>query len=340
MYRKLSWEISIGNYTLAMLDAVDIHKSVDLLANTCRVKLPATVNNKPIPQAAANELGDDIKGKLKRGDVVRVWLGYDIESFAGIKPEFEGYLLNINTDGGSIEINCENDLFLMRRPVRDKQFKAAGIKQIAEYLVSELKLNMKVNCSLTINYDRFVIVKATAYDVLKKLKEETKGNIYITTTTNGDVTLQIHPPYIEKHGYVDYSFQENIESSDLKYRTKEDRKVQIIIERTGKDGKTIKETFGTPGGDQETIKGDGMSAASMKQVAENKYNQLCYEGYEGSITGWLQPYVEPGYSASIVDEDYPYKDGSYYVTAVTTTMDGSGGGVRKVQLGIKLSANG
>jgi hypothetical protein len=323
-----------------MLDAVEIHKSVDLLADTCKIKLPATVNNKPVPQAKANELGDDIKGQLKRGDKVKVWLGYDVDDFSDKKPEFEGFLLNITTDDGSIEINCEDDLFLFRKAVKDKQFKSTGIKTIAEYLVTELQLNMKVNCSLTIEYDKFVIAKATGYDVLKKLQDETKGNIYIKTNEQGEAVLNIHPPFIEKHGYVDYSYQHNIEDGDLKYRTKEDRKVQVIIERTGRDGKTIKETFGTTGGEQETIKGDGMSKEAMLQTAQNRYNQRCYEGFEGSITTWLDPYVEPGYSASIEDEDYPFKNGSYYVTAVTTSMDGSGGGVRKVQLGIKLSGNG
>jgi len=320
-----------------MLDSVEIHKSVDLLADTCTIKLPGTINNKPIPQTRANEIGDNIKGQLRRGDAVRVWLGYDKDVWKeDDKTEFEGYLLNINTDDGSIVINCEDDLFLMRKPIGDKQFKSTGVKQIGEYLISELKLTMKVNCSLTINYDKFVISKATAYDVLKKLQEETKGNIYIKKNAAGETELNIHPPYIERHGYVDYSFQQNVEKSDLKYKSKEDRKVEIVIERTGKDGKTIKETYGSPGGDQETLKGDGMSRDSLLEKAKNRYNQLCFDGYEGGITTWLIPYVEPGYSATIEDEDYTYKNGIYYVTAVTTTMDGSGGGVRKVQLGKKL----
>lgn len=340
MYLRLSWYISIGEYSLGMLDGVEIHKSVELLSDTCTIKLPAQVHNKPISQESATEIGDDIKGKLKRGDKVKVWLGYDIDSFAGIKPEFEGYLLNINTDDGSIVLNCEDDLFLMRKPVRDKQFKASNVQQIAEYVISELGLNMKVNCSLTIRYDKFIISKATAYDVLKKLKEETKGNIYIRVNDDGEAVLNIHPPFIERHGYVDYSFQQNIEESDLKYQTKEDRKLMIIIERTGKDGKMIKETYGATGGDQETIKGDGMSREAMLQAAKNRYDQRCYEGYEGSITTWLIPYVEPGYSATVEDEDYPFKNGTYYVSAVTTSMDGNSGGLRKVQLGIKLSGNG
>jgi len=337
VYLRLSWHIVIGDYKLTMLDSVEIYKSVELLADTCTIKLPAKVNNKPITQESSNQIGDEVKGKLKRGDKVKVWLGYNKEVFNDNDPsEFEGYLLSISTDGGSIVINCEDDLFLMRKPVKDKEFKNTNVKQIAEYLISELKLTMKVNCPSPLTYDKFVIDKKTAYEVLKQLQDETKGNIYIKKDDKGNGVLNIHLSYIEPHGYVNYSFQQNVEESSLKYKTKEDRKVLIIIERPGKDGKTIKETYGTPGGEQETIKGNGLGTASLKQKAKNRYDQLCFDGFEGDITTWLIPYVEPGYSANIEDEDYPYKDGIYYVKAVTTSMDGSGGGARKVQLGQKL----
>jgi hypothetical protein len=337
MYFKLKWKIEVGDYELGFLDSVEIHRSVDLLADTCSVKLPATINNKAIKADRINE----IEGKIKRGDKVKVWLGYDKETFTNADvPEFEGYLLNINTDDGSIILNCEDDLFLMRKPVQDKQFKNTGLKEIAEYLVKETNSGLLLNCSFTLNYDKFVISKATGYDVLKKLQDECKGNIYIKKNAAGIGVLNIHPPYIEKHGYVEYSFQKNIEKSDLKYKSADDKRLQVEVENTGKDGKKVTVLSGTTGGDKVTIKGYGLSKAAMQQLADAEYRRRLYNGYEGSITTWLLPYVEPGYSAQITDEDYEFKDGIYYVTAVTTTMDGSGGGVRKVQLGIKLASNG
>jgi hypothetical protein len=342
---KISWEISIvhedketkADYSLGFLESVEIHKSVDVLADTCTIKLPVQLYNKAIPQTRADELGNDISGLIAVGDAIKVFIGYDMPDFSNVPAEFEGFLQAINTDDGSIVLTCEDYLYLMRISVADKQFKNTSIKTIAQYLLSQVKADMVINCSLTINYEKFVISKATAYDVLKKIQEETKGNIYIRKNANGQWELNIHPPYVEKHGYVEYSYQENIEKSELKYKRESDRKLEITIERTGKDGKTIKQTFGKTGGDKETIKGNGMDETSLLQLAQNRYHQVCFDGFEGSLTAWLVPYVEPGYSAHITDEDYDYKDGSYYVTAVTTTVDGSGGGVRKVQLGIKLS---
>ena len=44
-----------------------------------------------------------------------------------------------------------------------------------------------------------------------------------------------------------------------------------------------------------------------------------FDGYEGSITTWLFPVVMPGDSAQLHDKDYDYKDGKYFVKAVTNS---------------------
>jgi len=320
MLFDVDFKITIGDYQLMLLDSVEIHKSVDLLADNCVIKLPGTALNSVLK----------IEDQIKRGDKVNVKFGYS----GDLVNEFFGYLQNISTDGGSISLNCEDSMFLLRKPVADKQFSKVDIKTIANYLIQQTGVNMKVESSLPITYDKFVISKATAYDVLKKMQEETKANIFIT---EGDrPTLQIHPPYLDKGGDVRYSFQQNIESDDLKYIRAEDKKIQIIVKSTGKDGKVKEVRFGTTGGDQATIEGNGMDLLSMQKVAENEYNRLLYDGYEGSITGWLVPYVAPTWSAEIVDEEYPEKDGWYYVVSVTTSISAEGG-KRKVQIGRKLS---
>lgn len=321
MYFNLNWHITIGRYRLAMLDSVEIHKSVDLLSDTCTITIPGSVYNKALK--IEDEEG---KYRIKRGDIVVVQLGYD----DNLREEFRGYVLSISTDDGNITINCEDDLFLMRKAVKDREFVKTTVKTIAQYLVGQTGSELKVNCSLTIDYDKFVIHQATAYDVLKKIKEETGGSIYLAA---GE--LHIHPPMMQKGGDVTYSFQVNIEQSDLKYKRQEDKQLQVVVEAVGADGQKKTVSFGTTGGDQVTKKGDGMSDASMKLLAETEYKRLMYDGYEGSVTGWLIPFCKPTDTARIIDEDYEFKQGKYYVTAVTTNVS-SGGGSRQVQLGRRL----
>lgn len=317
MYYNLRWHITIGDYKVNLLDSVEIHKSVDLLADTCIIKLPGSVHGKAL----------QVEDKVNAGDKVLVKLGYDDD----LQTEFEGYLQRIDTDDGSLIFNCEDELFLLRKDVKDKEFKSASVSDIANYLVSQTGSRLSVNCSLTATYDKFTISRATAYDVLKKLQEETNGNIYLKQGT-----LHLHPRYMEKGGDVIYSFQHNIESSDLKYRKAEDRKVEVIVKRTMPDGKTLTARAGVSGGDKVEKNGDGMSQGMMQQTADNEVRARSYNGYEGSITGWLLPYCEPTWTARVKDADYPYKDGGYYIVAVTTSVDGSGGGRRKIQLDRKV----
>ena len=314
------YDIQIGNYKLGLLQSVEIHKSVDLLADTATIVVPGVVYNQSL----------DIEDKVKVGDAVKIKLGYD----ENLITEFEGFLQRIDTDDSSLTFNCEDGIYLTRKPVKDKQFNKVSVKQIVEYCLSEIGMK-ELNCTYNITYEKFVIKNANAYDVLKKLQDDTKANIYMNGTE-----LNIHPAYIEKGGNVQYDFAVNIESSDLKYRNKDDRKFEIVVEGIGLDGKKKSVTVGTTGGEKRTVKVfNVMNDEALKQRGIEEMKYLSYDGYEGNITGWLIPVVEPTYSAHIYDREYEYKTGSYYVISVTTTFDESGG-VRKVGLGRKLTGNG
>ena len=317
---NMSYDIQIGSYKLGLLESVEIHKSVDLLADTAVVTVPGVVYNQSL----------DIEDKVSTGDPIIIRLGYD----DNLVTEFEGYLQRIDTDDNSLRFNCEDAIYLTRRPVRDRQFNRISLKKVVEYCLSEIGMK-ELNCTYDIVYEKFVIKNATAYDVLKKLQEDTKANIYM----NG-VELNIHPAYTEKGGDVFCDFAINIESSDLKYRNKDDRRFEVIVEGIGLDGKKKTVTVGTTGGERRTVKiFNVMDEATLRQRGMEELKYLTYDGYEGNIIGWLIPFVEATYSAHIHDREYEYKTGSYYVVSVTTTFD-EHGGVRKIALGHKLTGNG
>jgi len=74
----------------------------------------------------------------------------------------------------------------------------------------------------------------------------------------------------------------------------------------------------------------------MKARGELEVKRRTFDGYEGSITGWLIPMCRPADSVTLRDKDYPYKDGTYFVTSVTTEFSKEGG-KRKIDLGFRLS---
>ena len=92
----MAYDITIGNYKLGMLAAVGVHKSVELLADTCEITLPAAQLNQAL----------DVESRIRRGDAVLVKFGY---KETGLVEEFRGWLQRIATDGGDIKLFCEDE---------------------------------------------------------------------------------------------------------------------------------------------------------------------------------------------------------------------------------------
>jgi len=312
------YDIIVGNYKIGMLDKAEIHRSVELLADTATITLPAAQYNKAL----------DVESKLKRGDQVIIKLGY---KETGLITEFTGWLQQISTDGGNIKLICEDDLFLLRKNIPNEKFKKITVQALLENVISECGLHYTIDCSYSWTYAKFIINNATGYDVLKKVQEECKADIYLA-----DGKLHIHPPgeKIGKERY--YNFALNIEEEDLTYKKAEDKKVRVVVKSLQPDG-TVKEIeTGSTGGDKVEIKCPTSDIKSMKALGELEVKRRSFDGYEGSITGWLIPYCMSADSATLHDADYPKKDGTYFVTAVTTEFS-SAGGKRKVELGFRLN---
>lgn len=318
MYR-MSWNIRIGGFRLRMVEKVSIKRSVELLSDTATITLPGTVFNKAI----------NIEDKIKVGDDVEIQLGYN----DNLKTEFKGYLKAIKTDGGSLTLELEDDIYLFRKSVKDEEMKDASVKSILENICSQVG-GFSVSCDYDFTYDKFVINNATGYDVLKKIQDEASPNIYLK-----DKVLHVHPQYAEIFGEARFDFSRNIErdGTDLKYKSEDERKLLVVVEGTDETGATVSVEKGTTGGDKMTLKLPGVSSkSSLEQKAQSVLDQKVYTGYEGSFQSWLIPYVDAGYKVSITDPDYEIKDGTYYVISVETTFS-KDGGVRKITLGKKIS---
>ena len=314
----MKYDITVGNYRIGMLDKVEVHRSVELLADTATIALPGAQYNVAL----------EVESSLKRGDAVCIRFGY--EEF-GLVEEFSGYLQRVSTDGGSITLTCEDDLFTFRRDIPNEVLKNVSLKELLQKVIGGIGQPYSVDCSYQWTYSKFVINNATGYDVLKKVQEECGADIYLQ-----DGVLHIHPPGEMVGMERAYDFALNVEEADLTYRTASDKKVCVVVKATMPDG-TVKEVeTGITGGEKVDITSPTTDEDSMKARGEQEVRRRTFDGYDGSITAWLVPECLPGDSAQLHDEDYPGKDGCYFVRSVTTEFSGSGG-KRKIDLGFRLS---
>ena len=318
---RMDFDITIGRYRLKMVDQVKVKHSVEQLSDTATITLPAMVEGKAL------EVESKLRPSHDKPVPVTIKLGYD----GKLETEFEGFLKSVQADGGNLTLECEDAIYLFDKKVDDVELTEISMKALLEKVVSQVDPSYQVQTEFDFTWDKFVFYHATARDVLKKVQDETKANIWFR-----DGTLHVQPQYAQASDRtVVFDFSRNIESSSLKYRKKEDKKVEVTVELTNAEGDKTEVKYGAPGG--KTIKrvGHGISKVEAKKIAENEYNLWCYDGYEGSFTGWLVPYVEPGDAVKILDSDYPTKQGAYYVTGTEISFSKEGG-KRTVSLGRKL----
>lgn len=314
----MAYDIEIGGWHVGMLDSVEVHRSVELLADTATITLPGAQYNVAL----------DVEDKLHRGDKVIIRFGYKEE---GLKEEFTGWLQQISTDGGNIKLTCEDDLYTFRKELKNEVLKKVSLADLLKKVVQGIGKNYSIQCSYSWTYAKFVIHNATGYDVLKKVQEECGADIYLS---NG--VLHVHPPGEVVGLNRFYNFALNVEAVNLTYRQAADRKVRVVVKALLPDG-TVKEVeVGATGGEKVEIKCPTSDAASMKLRGELEVKRRSFDGYDGSITTWLIPECIPGDMAWLYDADYPRKDGCYFVRAVTTTFSRDGG-KRKIELGFRLS---
>ncbi len=316
----MEFDITIGSYRLAVVDSITVNRSVETLADTASISLPAYVTGKP---AKVND-------RIRPGDEVAICLGYD----GNLRKEFSGYVDRIANDNGRLVIECIDHLRLFKVSLKSRELKNITLSALLGQVARDtLGAQAKVECDYDCRYDKFVISRATGYDVLRKIQEDFRANIYFA-----DGTLHCHPPYahIENPQAVVYDFAVNIEDSDLTYKLKSDRPLQVEVTMTKSDGKTVKKRFGTTGAEVKKLDVYGVNEADLQQRAEEEYNVFCFDGYEGNFTGWLVPYCEPANKIRLRDAEFPEREGDYYVVATEISFSSSGG-KRKVILGRRLS---
>ena len=319
---RMDFDITIGRYRLKMVDQVKVKHSVEQLSDTATITLPAMVEGKAL----------QVEGKLRdypsENVPVAIRLGYD----GNLETEFEGFLKSVQTDGGSLTLECEDAIYLFDKKVDDVELTGISMKALLEKVVRQINPSYKVETEFDFTWEKFVFYHATARDVLKKVQDETKANIWFR-----DGTLHVQPQYAQASGRtVVFDFSRNIESSNLKYRKAADKKVEVTVKMTNSAGKSFEKTAGASGGRSIKKVVSGVSETQLATLAKNEHNLWCYDGYEGSFTGWLVPYVEPGDAVKILDSDYKEKEGTYYVTGTEISFSKEGG-KRTVSLGRRLA---
>lgn len=315
----MTYDIILGRFSVKHLLSCEVRSSANQLADVATLTLNAMAYNAAL----------EVESKIKRGDAVSIAFGYDGKNVV----EFTGYIRTIGT-GEEITIECEDEMYVMRKAVANKQYAHPKAMDIIQDLAQQVGVQEVVSGEgvADVSFDKFTVQDATAIEVLEKLKQETGLHIFFV----GKV-LHVHLKYTYNAGAVRYDFSKNVEAANLTYARAEDKTVEVEVVGITKKNEKVTVVVGEKGGDKITVHRYNVTDPnSLTRIGEEELKKYNITGYEGDLTTWLIPAVKYGASATVIDELYPEREGTYYVDAVTTTFN-ENGGKRKVTLGLKLA---
>ena len=168
---------------------INIERNIKNLADFATVTCVIFDHNKHLEFSNNNTIDDDgsserkIYKLYKRGQKIKIHLGYD----NNLKLEFVGYIKDVKTDEGKMVLDCEDELFMFRKKVKNKVFSTATVKSVLQYVVNEINPKIKIVCDYDMSYEKFTIYKADAIDVLKQLQDDTGADVYFKSYESGKV---------------------------------------------------------------------------------------------------------------------------------------------------------
>lgn len=316
---EMTYEIKIGQRTLKGISKVLIESSVESLSDIASIELPAYINNQAY----------DIEDKVKRGMAVEIKLGYNGKN----NTEFKGFVRSISVNTPCV-IECEDEIFSFRKAVRSEVFIKKSVSDILKAIGSQVGVPVvsKVN---DLVYDKFVIQDATGYEVLQKIQEQFRIMIYMY-----EGKLYANYMFMERNGVEYLNFQKNVKASSLKFVREEDTKVRVNIRGVGADNKATKLVqVGQSGGEVVNLpeRLNVTDEKALQNIANEELKRLSYTGFRGSLTTWGAVKIGAAWVVNVKDEDYPGRDGFYFVKGMKVIFGKDTGFERELNLAERLS---
>lgn len=309
----------IGSVQLRGITEVHIERSVHKLGAVARIKMPvsALLRTSGTPVAEMVE----VASQINVGDEVRIKLGYNEK----LELEFVGYVKQKNY-AQPLELVCEDEYWTCR----NRNVSLSGTQTLEDCL-SACGLTVRHAASLTLK--NFVVDDKSVAWVLGKLQSD--YGLHIFFDMDGKVIAS--RAFELSSSTVKYKLRTNvIEDNQLKYQLASDVRLKIKAVCYLRDGTSVEGEIGADGGAKKTLYFyDVENVEELKSLAQLELERYSYDGYQGKITTFLQPYAEPCMLAELTDEQYGERNGTYFIEAVEVSF-GTSGGRRIVQLGMKV----
>jgi len=285
-----------GEVVLDRISSAEISKTVEVLGDKATVVVPRRYGNGT----------DELKFYIAAGDRVTLELGYNGE----LNMEFEGYIREIES-GFPMKLHLDDETFLLRTNSLVKSWKSATLKEILQFIAP----GYEIDC-YDVTLGKFQIDNKSSLSVLRMLKEHYG---FYSVIRGGVLICKFKYGIVEDKQVHVYDFSKNVKKSSLKYRRREDRNIRIKAVSYNKDGKKVTEEVGSKEQDAgtRTLSYSNKTASELRELALAEYKRLCFDGFEGSVTGYGLPLTNAGDTLKIISPREPERNGKYLIEGVT-----------------------
>lgn len=331
LYHNISLRITIAdNLQFTVCQSIHIESSVQVLANNAKIELPREFRN-AVDQVGKtiNIAGKSILDFMKRGDAIKIELGYD----GDLQTEFEGYITKIGAEMPLL-LECEDEMFQLKKADRVTKFIKSG--KLIDILKAVVPAKYTIECNGDYSIGKWLIEDATPFNVLDELRDKAGIRAYFKNPTTLCVGMIVDFKAETVHKF---NFSENVRrGSSLKFEQKESKPLEVIVKSKQANGKEFKYSTGVKDGNTKTINMPGLTQEDIKVWADQTYKSLSIDGFEGSLDGWCYPRTKPGDAAQLYRPFYKdrHQDGRYFIESVTIDVNGSDGIKRVNNLSYKL----
>ncbi|PLW89977.1 hypothetical protein [Mucilaginibacter sp.] len=299
-YIKITDPSGTNYLEFTFLNEVEIEKSRRSLTNTAKVTIARKLKI----------LNGDINQILKRGSAIEIQLGYD----GNLKTMFSGFVTEVGAKT-PVVIDCQDEMWSLKQNSFTKAWsKKVKVSEIIKYVYSGPAQIVDLEIG------GFIIKKESTAQALDKLRKYGLQCYFDKGILIVDFAGVIHNQGKE----VIYDFNKNIVENNLEYKRKEDARIKVIGISKEHKGKKLEVIAGDNDGEVHTLHYTNMDKDQLQKIVNSEIDKLKYNGFKGNFKTFGLPYIEPGDTAVLLDQDYPEHQGSYLVESVKTNFSVDG----------------
>ncbi len=345
-------DITIGSFRFSGVHDVRVKRSIHSYADSAVITLPAMCkirkgNNDALELTVTSE-------QFKENDPVIINLGYNNEQppIGKVTPArkwndkesdgntmftvFQGFVKKIGI-GTPIQVECEGYVRKLRQDVQvkrsSKNAKVSEVLKLLETGKDGAATGIKVHVEHDMGLSNLKLSNKNGVEVIEEIKRLAQGVLTIFFIEPNKLWCGLtYSPFSEgdspfELGEISYRLGYNVvKDNSLNIRKVGAERVKVIVSGTDAAGNKISAESGDKDAhrEQKLMVSGIADKAGLKMIANERQLKENYDGYEGSITTFGEPFVTIADNVSLIDNEYPERAGSYKVKAVTTKFDNSG----------------